>query len=90
MLQIKLITEKYELKKGRKTVFEIKETETKIVDLKTHKMIVDASPLFKRMGGSEVLERSYTCAGYVVTKITSKSPDGDVKTVRKFKFDYID
>ena len=89
MLQITLITEKYELKEGRKTVFELKETETKIIDSETHKMIVDASPFFKKLGGSEVLERSYTCAGYVVTKITSKSPDRDVKTVRKFKFDYI-
>ena len=84
MLQITLITEKYELKEGRKTVFELKETETKIVDLKTHKMIVDASPFFRRLGGSEVLERSYTCAGYGVTKITSKSPNRDFKTVRKF------
>lgn len=90
MLQITLITENYELKEGRKTVFELKETETKIIDLETYEMIVEASPFFKNLGGSEVLQRSYTCVGYVVTKITSKSPERDVKTVRKFNFDYID
>ena len=87
MLKITLTTEHYELKEGRKTVFELKETETKTIDSETHKTIVDASPFFKNLGSSEVLERSYTCAGYVVTKITSKSPERDVKTVRKFKFE---
>jgi len=46
----------------------------------------DTQKWFRRIGGSETAQRSYTCAGYVVTKLTSTSPDRQSKTVREFKF----
>jgi len=41
---------------------------------------------FRRIGGSETAERSYTCRGYNVTKLISTSPDREIKIIRKFKF----
>lgn len=41
---------------------------------------------FRRLGGSESLQRTYTCAGYKVYKIISTSPDKQDKTIREFKF----
>ena len=50
----------------------------------------DTLKFFRRLGGTESAQRSYTCAGYVagyvVTKLTSTSPDRQNKTVREFKF----
>jgi hypothetical protein len=46
----------------------------------------DTLKWFRRLGGSETAERSYTCRGYNVTKLTSTSPDRGIKIIRKFKF----
>ena len=46
----------------------------------------DTVKWFRRLGGSESLQRAYTCAGYKVYKMISKSPDKQVKIVREFKF----
>ena len=46
----------------------------------------DTLKWFRRLGGSETAERSYTCRGYNVTKLTSTSPDRETKIIRKFKF----
>lgn len=46
----------------------------------------DTLKWFRRLGGSETAERSYTCRGYNVTKLTSTSPDREIKIIRKFKF----
>jgi len=46
----------------------------------------DTLKWFRRLGGSESAQRSYTCAGYVITKLTSTSPDRQNKTIREFKF----
>ena len=64
-----------------------KETTEKI-DKITYSRIVSADTLkwFRRLGGSETAERSYTCRGYNVTKLTSTSPDRGIKIIRKFKF----
>ena len=45
---------------------------------------------FRRLGGSETVVRSYTCAGYVVTKLTSTSPDKQTKVIRKYNFKEVD
>lgn len=45
---------------------------------------------FRRLGGSETVQRSYTCAGYVVTKLTSTSPDKQTKVIRKYNFKWVD
>ena len=46
----------------------------------------DTLKFFRRLGGTENAQRSYTCAGYLITKLTSTSPDRQNKTVREFKF----
>lgn len=40
---------------------------------------------FRRLGGSETAERSYTPVGYIVTRLTSTNPDRTVRIVRKFR-----
>lgn len=40
---------------------------------------------FRRIGGSEYAERSYTPVGYIVTRLTSASPNRTVRIVRKFR-----
>ena len=77
---------RYELKPGTKTVWQEVETETQEITERYYRNCVDASPFFRRLGGSEYLERSYTGRGYLVTRIISKSPDRTMKTIRTFKF----
>lgn len=82
----KMIKESYELKEGRKTVYNLIKTEEEYFTETQYKNYIDAAPFFRRLGGSETLERSYTCAGYNVDKITSKSPDRTKKNVARFYF----
>ena len=82
----KMIKEHYELKEGRKTVYDLIETEEQEFTETQYKNYIDAAPFFRRLGGSETLERSYTCVGYKVDKITSKSPDRTKKKIAKFYF----
>lgn len=46
----------------------------------------DTVKWFRRLGGSETVTRSYTSAGYVVTKLVSTSPDKQTKVIREFNF----
>ena len=41
---------------------------------------------FRRLGGSETVQSSYTCRGYLITKLTSISPDRQRKSLYSFKF----
>ena len=82
----KMIKEHFELKEGRKTVYELVKTEEREMERENYKNYVEAAPFFRRLGGSETLDRSYTCAGYLVNKITSKSPDRQKKNVARFYF----
>jgi hypothetical protein len=41
---------------------------------------------FRRLGGSETAQKSYTCRGYLITKLTSVSPDRQNKSIYQFKF----
>lgn len=40
---------------------------------------------YRRIGGSEYAERSYTPVGYIVTRLISTNPDRTVRLVRKFR-----
>ena len=64
-----------------------KETTEKI-DKKTYSRIVSADTLkwFRGIGSSQYVQRSYTCAGYVITYLSSTSPDKNDKSIREFKF----
>ena len=46
----------------------------------------DTIKAFRRCGGKEHAERSYTCRGYNIVKLTSTSPSGETKIIREFKF----
>ena len=81
-----LITTKYELKDGTKTVFvETTQEDSEFTEEK-YNNIVDSSPFFRRLGGSETLTCCYTSQGYRVYKIVSKSPCKTMKTIREFNF----
>ena len=46
----------------------------------------DTLKWFRRLGGSETAQKSYTCRGYTITTLTSTSPNKQRKTIRQFKF----
>ena len=46
----------------------------------------DTLKWFRRLGGTETAQRSYTCRGYLITKLTSTSPDKQTKIIREFNF----
>lgn len=52
-----------------------------------HRNITDADTLrwFRRLGGSEYAERSYTPMGYIITRLISTSPDRETRHVRTFR-----
>jgi hypothetical protein len=71
-----------------KTTYTIEEEKTEAITRKQYSNICGKDTLkwFRRLGGSETAERGYTCAGYLIVKLTSTSPDKQNKTIRTFKF----
>lgn len=51
-----------------------------------HFLYFDSVKWFRRLGGSESVINSYTCAGYLGTQLISTSPDKQTKVIREFKF----
>jgi hypothetical protein len=90
MLQITMTKDSQTKKRGTKTSFITNETETKVIDAKQYKNIVDAKSFFKNLGGSETHTKSYTCNGYCVTKIISTSPDKQMRSIYNFDFKWIE
>lgn len=86
-MKITLITKRYELKPNTKTVYELINEETETINEQHLKNYENSVKEFRRMGGSETIERSYTCRGYLMTKLTSKNTDRSVKIVREFNFE---
>ena len=83
----KVTTTHYELKEGTKTVYQEVDQDQSNFTEEQYNNCVEAGPFMKRLGGSEHNEKSYTSKGNIVTRITSKSPDREKKTVRVFDFD---
>ena len=77
---------KFVLKDGTKTVFIPTSEITKNIDETYYNNIVESSPFFRRLGGSEYHEKNYTSKGYMVTKIISRSPDRELKSIYSFNF----
>lgn len=76
-----------ELKEGTKTVFTITEEKPSIEITKDqYNNYVESAPFYRRLGGSETLTRAYTCQGYKVVKIVSRSPCKTEKIIREFDF----
>jgi hypothetical protein len=63
--------------------------ETREITGREYNNITSAETLrfFRRRGGSETVQRSYTSRGYKVTKLTSINPGRTTKVERFFKFD---
>ena len=87
MEKITKTSTKYELKPGTKTVYQPIETRTEDIDRLHYNNFVEAAPFFRRLGGSETLNREYTCRGYLVTEVISKSPDKQTRRITTFKFE---
>jgi len=88
MYTIELTTTKLVKNPNTKTTYLVESKEVETITDKQYHLITcnDTVKWFRRLGGSESLQRAYTCAGYKVYKLTSTSPDKQNKTVREFKF----
>ena len=82
----KMVKEHYELKEGTKAAYKLISTEEKEFTATQYKNYIEAAPFFRRLGGSETMERGYTCAGYNVVRNISKSPDKEKKNIARFYF----
>jgi hypothetical protein len=69
-----------------KTTYIEVEKEVKEVTEREHYLYFDSVKWFRRLGGSKSITKSYTCNGYVGTKLISTSPDKQIKVVREFNF----
>ena len=71
-----------------KTTYIVESKEVTEVTEKQHHLVTnnDTVKYFRRLGGSESVQRSYTKQGYLVTKLVSTSPDKQNKVIREYKF----
>lgn len=83
---ITMIEKRYEKttsgKSWRKNAIEEIEKEIKFDEYFNYLSSVE---FFKNLGGYERIEKGYTIAGYIPTKLTSISPNKDIKIIRQFK-----
>ena len=88
MYTIELTTTKQVKNPNTKTTYLTESKEVTTITDKEYHLITndDTVKWFRRLGGSESLQRTYTCAGYKVYKLTSTSPDRQNKIIREFKF----
>lgn len=91
MQKITQITSRYAKKQGTKNAWTLIESETKEVTEEMHRNATgnDTVKWFRRLGGSEYREFQYTDCGYKCTKSISQSPDRQQKTIREYKFQWI-
>jgi hypothetical protein len=71
-----------------KTTYIVDSKETKEVTQEQYNLTTndETCKWFRRLGGSETKQMSYTFLGYVCTKLTSISPDRQTKIVREYNF----
>lgn len=71
-----------------KTTYIVDSKETKKLTMEQHRLTTNNNTIkwFRGLGGTETVQRGYTCLGYLVTKLTSISPDKQTKVVREYKF----
>jgi hypothetical protein len=78
---------RYSLKNGTKTVFnEISKSE-KVLTEAFYNNVISAIPFMRGLGGTETATKAYTCNGYIITRIVSKSPCKRFKTIYQFNFE---
>ena len=66
---------------SRKNIEEVKKT----IQFDEYFNYLSSIDFFKGLGGSERVEKSYTISGYIPTRLTSVSPDRQIKVVRHFR-----
>ena len=71
-----------------KTTFNTLEEVNEVITRERYEMLTSSKTLgwFRATGGTETAERSYTCRGYNITRLTSTSPNRQIKVIREFKF----
>lgn len=86
--RIELTEVRLEKNPNTKTTFDVVNESSKVITEQNYKNIIsdDWVKFMRRLGGVETLTRSYTSAGYLVTKLVSTSPDRQNKTIREFSF----
>lgn len=91
MIQITMIKQKFTLKQGTKTAYQLESEKKKEITDKEFTNITsnDTLKFFRRLGGSETVIKNYTCRGYEIVRLTSTSPDKKNKTVRNFSFELL-
>lgn len=85
--KITLTKETYK-KEGRKN-FPRNPLEVTIKEITTEEYdnIFSSIDFFKSLGGVERIYKSYTLAGYIPTKVTSVSPNKEIKIVRRISIE---
>ena len=88
MEQITMVKTRLEKNPSTKTTFNLLDEVTEVIPRERYEFITkdDTLKWFRSLGGSETAERSYTCRGYNITRLTSTSPDKQIKVIREFKF----
>lgn len=86
MIQITLTETRLSKNPNTKTTYVVESKKVEPITEKQYNLYIDSVSFFRRLGGTESLQRAYTCYGYKVYKLTSKSPDKQTKVIREFKF----
>jgi hypothetical protein len=90
MKTIKMITKEYgRTDSGKSWKSKPHTIEEKEIDMQKYKNITsdDTCRFFRRLGGSETVNRTYTSIGYVPYELISCNPDRSVRKVRRFIID---
>ena len=88
MEQITMTQKRLVKNPSTKTTFNLLEEVSEVIPRERYEFITKPATLkwFRSLGGTETAERSYTCRGYNITRLTSTSPDKQIKVIREFKF----
>jgi hypothetical protein len=89
MIQITLAETRLKKNPNTKTTYIVESNKVETITEKQHFLYFDSVKFFRRLGGKESITNSYTCSGYVGTKLVSTSPDKQTKVIREFKFSQI-
>lgn len=85
-MNIQLTESRQEKNKNTKTTYLKPVVTVSTITETQYNNYINGIKFFKRLGGSETLTKAYTCLGYKVVKLVSKSPDRLTKVVREFNF----
>lgn len=74
-----------------KTTYNVESVETRMLTKKEYQLTTceDTLKWFRRLGGTETTQKTYTCMGYNVHRLISTSPDKQIRRVRDYQFYYL-